>query len=437
MRKRALLISVALLAAACSASERAIAPTARTAAKTPTPPAGPERSSVLGLLWGGESAVLARLQARTLRPLGRRIEVGGGGDQALSPEGGVLAVASAVTSGPSADSGRSELELVNVRSLRRIGRLELGMSGLVSKIVWDEPNRIVVLLDDPPRIVTVETRPLRATSSAAVRGRVVASDAEAGRLVLLLAPTGSIGPSQLALVESDGGVRTVALPEILAGWEAVDVAGDPHGLRQQLPGLAVSPDGTRAVVVPAGDRVAEIELDPLRVSYHELSERTSPFRRLYTWLEGEAKAKTVEGPDRFALWLGGDKVAVTGTNYLSLRDGEFEASPAGLSLLDTRDWSVRTLADQAAGMVAVRDLVLAFGWAHSENDAGIGLRAYGADGEERFHLFGNAPLDWVDAAWPYAYVPRGGGKRFDVVDLRSGHVVARARPKVSVSIVAG
>jgi hypothetical protein len=104
-------------------------------------------------------------------------------------------------------------------------------------------------------------------------------------------------------------------------------------------------------------------------------------------------------------------------------------------VIDTGDSSVRTLSKQAAGMVVVCDRVLAYAWASSKRNEGIGLRAYGPDGEQRFHLFANEPLDWVEAACPYAYVPRYGGRQLDVVDVRSGHVVARPKPSVTVSIV--
>jgi hypothetical protein len=435
MAKRVLVVAFALVAVACTPSERDAALKSPATAPRATAPAGPERSTVLGLLWGGRRAVLARLDARTLRPVGRRIEVGGGGSQAFSPNRRTVVVASAVVSGPSADSGRSELSFVDVRTMRRMKQLELRASGLVSDILWSEPDRLVVLLDDPPRVVAIEMHPLRATSPKRLSGRVAAIDAKAGRLVLLLAPAHSIGPSQLAVVESDGRVRAVDLGEILSGWEPVELTEDPYATRQRIPGLAVSPNAARAVVIPAGDRVADVDLDSLRVSYHELSEPVSLFKRLSNWLEPEAEAKTVEGPDRFARWVGEHQVAVTGTSYLGPMDSDSGAYRAGLRLIDTRDWSVRTLAKQAAGMVVVRDLVLAYAWAYGEGVDGIGLRAYGPDGEERFHLFGNRPLDWVEAASPYAYVPRDGGERFEVVDLRSGRVVARPKPRLTVSIV--
>jgi hypothetical protein len=427
-----LVVAVALAAVACSASDRHVLNGAATA---PGSAASSERSMVFGLLWKGERAALARLDARTLRPVGRRIEVGGGGSQRLSPSRRILVAASAVVDDPSTASWRSELSLVDARKLRRLGRLRLRASGLVSDIVWYRPERFVVLLDDPARVVAVDRRPLRARAARPLGGTVVATDAKAGRLVVLLAPDRSIGPSRLAIVESDGRVRLLELGEIHSGWKPVKLADGTPTTRQRIPGLAVSPDGERAVVVPAGNRIADVELDSLRVSYHELSEPASLLSRLSDWLEPEADAKTVDGPDRFARWIGNDQVAVTGTTYPGVLDGGIDAARTGLRLIDTSDWSVRTLAKEAAAIVVACDLVLAYAWPTSARDDGIGLRAYGPDGKQRFYLFGNQPLDWVEPGCPYAYVPRHGGTRFDVVDLRSGRVVARPKPRIPVSVL--
>ncbi len=428
MAKPAVVAAFALAALAWGAGER---PAAVRSASPAAAAATRERSTVLGLLSGGRRTALSWLDARTLRPVGQRIEVGGGGSQAFSPNRRTIAVASAVVTGPSADRGRSQLSLVDLRRMRRTARLELRVSGLVSDMLWHDPRRLVVLLDDPPRAVTVTTRPLQAISVRRLPGRVVATDSRVGRLVLVLAPARGLGHSRLAVVDSDGRARTVGLREIVSGCAPVARAGDAHGTRQRIPGLAVSPDGERAVVVPAGGRVADVDLDSLRVSYHDLSERVSFFRRLSDWLEPEAQAKTAEGPDRFARWVGRNQVAVTGMSYLRSR----RASRAGLRLIDTDDWSVRTLAEEAAGMVVVRDLVVAYSWAYDQRKRGIGLRVYGPDGDERCHLFRDRPLDWIEAAFPYAYVPGAGGARFDVVDLRSGRVVARTMPGTPVSIV--
>lgn len=230
----------------------------------------------------------------------------------------------------------------------------------------------------------------------------------------------------------------MVLPEIVAGWEPMDHPEDDYATRERIPGLAVSPDGRRAVVVPAGGRVAEIELDSLRVSYHDLSEPISLLGRLRNWLEPEAQAKVTEGPERYARWLGDRYVAVTGMDYHGLSEGEVDASPAGLRLIDTRDWSVRTLADEATGIIVVRDLLLAFGGPYSPDAGGegIGLRAYGADGKERFQVLGSELVGWVETAWPYGYVPHANDEtKVDVVDLRAGRVVRTASTDGYVSVV--
>ena len=51
----------------------------------------------------------------------------------------------------------------------------------------------------------------------------------------------------------------------------------------------------------------------------------------------------------------------------------------------------------------------------------MGLTGYGLDGQERFHLFENEPIYFVQTAGPYAYVWRGGQSPV-AVDLRSGKV---------------
>jgi hypothetical protein len=433
LAKRAVICAVATLAAACSASEQPVRP-AQLDAEPDRAGARLAPATVLAYRSGGERSTLGRFDARTLRPVGRAIEVAGGGALAFSPDGRALAAASAVTSGPAADLERSELTLVDARSLRRTAGLQLRRRGLVWGILWERPGVFAVVLDSPLRVVTVKRRPLRAIGSTALAGAAVASDENGGRLVLLLAPRRGIGAARLAAVEPDGGVHTVALPAVDAGWDEVESPEGHPGAAQQIPGVAVSPDGQRAVVIPAGDRVYEVDLDSLRISAHDLSEGASLFRRLADWLQPAAEAKTVAGPDRVARWLGRHHIVVTGSDYGGVKDGVAHSSPAGLRLIDTRDWSVSTLAEDAAGMLVVDDVVLAYGWARGDGTGGIGLRAYDAAGRERFHLFGDAPLDWLEAAAPYAYVPRNGGTRFDVVDVRSGRVVGRPRPRSPLSI---
>jgi hypothetical protein len=67
---------------------------------------------------------------------------------------------------------------------------------------------------------------------------------------------------------------------------------------QTQQGLAVSPDGRRALVVPGGARVLEVDLRTLAVAERELSEPVSLLGRLRSWLEPAALAKGRRGEER-------------------------------------------------------------------------------------------------------------------------------------------
>jgi hypothetical protein len=186
--------------------------------------------------------------------------------------------------------------------------------------------------------------------------------------VLLLAPVDTIGAATLA-VAAPGGVRTVPLP--------LDAGTDPPAVAQ--PGLAVSPDGSRAVVVPGGSRVLDVDLRTLAVAERELSEPVSLLGRLRAWLEPQALAKgPLEGPVRSAAWLPGDRIAVAGWDYRQVGDRAMVSEAAGVRLIDTRDWSVRTLAEGATAVAARRRLAARLrrhaGAGGSRRDRPAGLR---------------------------------------------------------------
>jgi hypothetical protein len=78
------------------------------------------------------------------------------------------------------------------------------------------------------------------------------------------------------LVVFDGtGLRAAELAEVQAGWADEGSSSEDSRARQSVPALAVEPSGTRAVVIPADGRVAEVNLACLQVSYHDLSEPVS------------------------------------------------------------------------------------------------------------------------------------------------------------------
>src|SRR5207249_4605400 len=200
-----------------------------------------------------------------------------------------------------------------------------------------------------------------------------------GGFVLVLGPKWAIGPSRLVLVDADGDLRTVRLEQIRSGWQRSG-GGARSVSHQWNPGLALDPSSERAFVVQAGAPVAEIDLRAMSVSYHTLSEPISLLGRLHDWLEPKAEAKADEGQTRQALWLGHGLLAVTGFDGhagVDPRGGQAEwETPAGLKLIDTRTWSVRTLDPRVTNAVLASGTLLAFGilWdSRSQKVSGSGL----------------------------------------------------------------
>jgi hypothetical protein len=162
--------------------------------------------------------------------------------------------------------------------------------------------------------------------------------------------------------------------------------------------------------------------------------------RLHDWLEPQARAKADQGPTRQAVWLGRGLLAVTGFDAhagVDPRGGQAEwQTPAGLKLIDTRAWSVRTLEPRAARVAIVSDRLLAFGalWDSREQKlSGSGLTAFGLDGSRRYHLYGDEPVSGVQGLGPRSRVLVGGAvgsslfDRSALLDLRTGRAIGRVR----------
>jgi hypothetical protein len=140
-------------------------------------------------------------------------------------------------------------------------------------------------------------------------------------------------------------------------------------------------------------------------------------------------AKASDGRTRFARWLGGGLLAVSGAD----EDDRTRIRPAALSLVDTRTWAARVIEPGATDFVMAGDLLLATGAGHPSADgSGIGLAAYGFDGRERFRLFEGSEV-WVQEVYggrAYAGITRPDGRQapLRVVDLESGRVAGRRQP---------
>jgi hypothetical protein len=339
----------------------------------------------------------------------------------------------------------AELRLYDLKRLRVLGDVKLvkpRVHGLVLASMWSSRSRVLAAVVSPGccglgdtfvSAVDADSRAVRWRRD--LGGSLQAGGAYHGGFVLVVGPKRAIGPSRLVLVEPNGRLRMLRLEQIRSGWQRSG-SGARFVSHEWNPGLALDPASGRAFVVQAGAPVAEVDLHRLSVRYHQPAERISLLRRLRDWLEPKAEAKATQGPERRVLWLGNGRLAVTGIDYQAMvaSDGQEQEldKAAGLKLIDTRDWSVRTL-DHTTTSVSFRDGVLfAFGvsWdSRAARVSGSGLTAYDAGGRELYHRYGRQPIEAVDP------LPRGvlvGGSRGssvfghqDLLDPRSGRILGR------------
>lgn len=388
MRTLALALGAALLAAAAGL------------ARPPATPASTQVSPVLAMLGERAPLRLGLVDGKTLAPLaGRRIEVGTGGCASrnggtgcwslpawsFSPDRSLLAVAR--NTGYSAGSVR----IVDVRRLRV--REDVPLQGLpVGGLAWMAPGRVLALQEvccaEMQQVVAIDLARQRVESRTALRGSIVRVARTRGQLVLLLAPARAVGPARLALVDARGAVRSVPLRGLVAGSEIVDYRR--FLMEQQLPGLAVDPSGNRAFVVGPG-AVAVVDLRTLATRYHPLRATA-------------AVAKASRGAIREALWLGGGLLAVSG-EQLSLAGNDQRSEAAGLVVVDTTSWNVRTIDVRATRFALWRDVLLATdaSAAGASGDSGSGLAAYGFDGTPRFRVLEGKTLWGVRITGSLAY----------------------------------
>jgi hypothetical protein len=155
-----------------------------------------------------------------------------------------------------------------------------------------------------------------------------------------------------------------------------------------------------------------------------------------------AEAKLQSGPERHALWLGDGRLAVWGTDAdYKGTDGDptGESRPSGLQVIDTRDWSVRTLDPGIGQVVRAGDRLVTAGvtthMASADSPTtgdGLWIRTPGPS--RPVHLLAGRPVQWFQTYGPYAYVdisdPNGGSGQtpgYAVIDTRTGTVVGEHR----------
>ncbi len=425
MSRASLAASLGLLAVATLGIFGLAQPVARSSPARIAAPA-----SQLSQLLGFSDSRLVRVDPETLRPRpGGRIAVASGGcaprqggsacwsypPWTASPDGARLALAR---------NDLSSLQVVDASRLRVTASVRLS-GGPFGALAWLPGGRLLALEEaagERQRLVVVDLASKRVLARRPLGGSVVLLGRTTQELVILLAPAQAIGRARIAVADRLGRVRFVRIERIVAGSKLLGT-GSNHRVDSRLPGLAVDPQGRRVFVIDKS-LAAEIDLRSLAVSYHSLERPSSLLARLRNWLEPAAAAKQVSGYQREARWLGGDLIAVSGTDTT---DGRYE--PAGLLLVDTRSWSVRTIDRGAMSLEVAGDALLATGgsWdAASQRNVGIGVAVYGIQGEKRFQLF-EGEHAWVALVYRgrayVGYVGTAAQERLRIVDLANGRVV--------------
>jgi hypothetical protein len=406
-----------------------------------------QHQPLLGIVWKRDGGELVRVHPRSLRPLpGRRVRISAswGSVWSFSPDRSKLVIKEDRVVGLSL---LPWLRVLDARTLRTVNVLPLDSSA-ISHLYWPARRRVVAIEpgDESFDVIVIDTVARRILARRTVPGRVtVVAVAKAARaLVMIVSPPRQIGPARLVVARPDGTIRSVQLEKIEAGmlYPEHDASGtsppDPSSFvgHRRWPGLAVDSQATRAYVVDSASVVAEISLHDLSVRYHDVVEPRSALRRLLDWLEPDAQAKgPLVGPARYARWLGGDLIAVSGDDEWAIvdlqRQVQARSRAAGLAVIDTRTWEIRTLDERASWFVAGGGHLLATGSSsdpESGKEVGMGLAAYALDGTKRFEAFAGQTA-WVQCVLGRrAYVAVG--NRLRIVDLSSGAVAGTVRGRV-------
>ena len=400
----------------------------RPPAAKPTPRIELDHDRLLGFRWplGGVGQIeLVELDPLTLAPKSRPMGLGTGGHVTeLSPDGRVLALGGGEA---------PRIEFFDLPKMRSLGSVDLGMPGYISRLSW-RPKAMLFAAVGQSSVAVVNPGARQVVETRDVDG-VFLGDLQpipAG-MISLVGPVNEIGPLKAVVF---GGKGTIAAPLRIVGGSKTEEGEGEEEFRgtENIPGLAIDPTGRRALVVPAGGEVAEVSLDNLRVSYHSLSQPVSLLERLRKWLEPTAQAKLIEGPSRQAVWLKGGLVAVTGADHTVSDDREVVRDPAGLSLIDTRDWSVRVIDEGVDSVLPAGDRLLAFEPWCAGDEASYGVVGYDLEGNEVFRICRDEGFD-PQVVGNYAYLGFDDNTRFEILDLKTGEILAKPTTTKTTSLV--
>jgi hypothetical protein len=313
-----------------------------------------------------------------------------------------------------------EVRILDAARLKVLGDVRLtsrGTFGGVAAVRWVGRDRLlaVVRLEPGLAAVVVDTARRAVVRTSTLAGVVSDVERSADGLVALLAPEQGIGAARLGIVDADGAVRTARLPAVAIGTRKVGAGADPL-VRSVQPGLATVPEGGLAVVVTPANRAVAVDTRTLAVTTHELEPTRAP----------SSAAKAIDGPQRYAKYVGDGLIAVSGSNY-RMSSGSLATTAAGVELVDTRTWSARMVDAGASAFATTGEGLVAFGGSSTQaTHAYVGARGYALDGERRWTLYDGEDV-YAEVKGELVYVHRHVGtnrpEHVDVVDPTTGTVV--------------
>jgi hypothetical protein len=371
---------------------------------------------------GGRMGALARVDPRTLSPLGGRTGLGAVISGAFSPDGRGFAYV--------ADGRVQKLRVLDLNSRRITESIPVGSdpswpsapSSSLFRVFWLTEGRLIVLWNGSYQIVDLPSG--HVSPRTRLGGQRVDAKQAGSQAVLLLQPARGVGFAQLLIVPADGHARRVALAEVEAGTAYTRLRGVRVG-RGVTPDLAVNSDAKIAYVVGGGSPVAAVDLQTGTVSYHTLTHTISFTTRLLNWLDPQAQAKEpLAGSLREAHLLASGQLAVTGADEqvtVSADGSEHDTrTPAGLQLIDPRTWQAKMIDPKARTAIVLGNLLV--------TQHGTTTVAYGTDGHLRWRYANPSGAGfpwWGDR--PYLYLRRFNKQdqpSMTIIDARTGHLIS-------------
>jgi hypothetical protein len=261
-----------------------------------------------------------------------------------------------------------KLSFLSVPSLKSLGKVQAASRIWdAASLTWVTPTRLLAVDragGGDASLLVIDTAKRRVIRRVGLGGIVSARAPAGDRLALLVVPFDSFGPARVVVSGADGTTRSATIDRITAGSQFGPFEGAGPTGEIRTPGFAVDPSGT-AYVIGADLTVAAVDLTTMGVTYR------GPTRSV---------TKVLIGSSRVAAWLGGGRVAVSGSDFVG--DASVPARPFGLHVLDTSTWKYTTLDATSAGLVVDGSRILAYGATRWSAYSVAGAHLYDIDAPE-------------------------------------------------------